>query len=53
MFGTDSIAIVRDTKQEEKEKETRKSWEDSEPGRAEKAKKSRRKFLILQKKENG
>jgi len=44
---------VRDTKQEDKEKQTRKSWEDSEPGRAERAKKARRRFLIEMKKENG
>ena len=49
----DSLALVRDTKQEDKEKQTRKSWEDAEPGRAERAKKTRRRFLIELKKERG
>ena len=51
--STDSIAFVRDTKQEDKEKEIRKSWEDGEPGRAERAKRARRRFMIEMKKENG
>lgn len=46
VIGLDSLAFVRDTRQEDKEKLTRKSWEDAEPGRAERAKKARRKFLI-------
>jgi hypothetical protein len=50
VIGQDSLALVRDTKQEDKEKQTRKSWEESEPGRAERAKKARRKFLIELKK---
>ena len=29
MFSTDSLALVRDTKQEDKEKQTKKSWEYS------------------------
>lgn len=53
VIAQDSLAFVRDTKQEDKEKQTRKSWEDSEPGRAERAKKARRKFLIELKKERG
>ncbi len=53
VIAQDSLALVRDTKQEDKEKQTRKSWEDSEPGRAERAKKARRKFLIELKKERG
>jgi len=47
------LAFVRDTRQEDREKLTRKSWEDAEPGRAERAKKTRRKFLIEMKKEGG
>lgn len=52
-MAQDSLAFVRDTRQEDKEKTTRKSWEDAEPGRAERAKKTRRKFLIEMKKERG
>jgi hypothetical protein len=53
IFSQETLALVRDTKQEDKEKQTRKSWEDTEPGRAERAKKARRKFLIEVKKERG
>jgi hypothetical protein len=52
-MGQDTLAFVRDTKQEDKEKLTRKLWEDSEPGRAERAKKARKKFMIEMKKERG
>lgn len=41
VFGTDTVVVVRDTTKEDKEKSIKKSWEDKEPGRAEKAKKSR------------
>jgi hypothetical protein len=52
-ISQESIGLVRDTKQEDKEKLTRKLWEDGEPGRAERAKKARRRFLIEEKKERG
>ena len=41
IFSTDTLAVVRDTTKEDREKEIKKSWEDKEQGRAEKAKKSR------------
>lgn len=50
IYSEETIALVRDTRQEDKDKLTRKSWEDAEPGRAECAKKARRRFLIDMKK---
>lgn len=47
VISTETVAIVRDTDKEDREKAIKKSWEDSEPGRAEKSKKARRKFEIL------
>lgn len=42
--GNDTVGVVRDTLKEEAQKAIKKSWEDNEPGRAEKAKKARRKY---------
>lgn len=53
MFATDTLAILRDTQKEDKEKAIKKSWEDKEPGRAEKAKKTRTKYFAFEKKERG
>ena len=50
VIASDSVALVRDTEKEDREKGIMKSWEDKEQGRAEKSKKSRRKFQILLKK---
>lgn len=44
---------MRDTDKEDKEKAIKKSWEDGEPGRAEKSKKARKKYLALIKQQNG
>lgn len=52
-FSNESIAIVKDTQKEDLEKSIKKSWEDKEPGRAERAKKSRQKYLLWAKKEEG
>ena len=38
--------MMRDTQKEDAEKELKKSWEDKEPGRAEKAKKARKKYFL-------
>lgn len=46
VFSTETVAVVRDTTKEDREKAIKKSWEDNEPGRAEKAKKSRAKFFL-------
>ena len=53
IYGNDNIAVIRDTQKEDAQKAIKKSWEDSEPGRAERAKKSRKKFLAIEKKEKG
>jgi hypothetical protein len=37
---------VRDTDKEDHERSIKSNWEDTEPGRAEKSKKSRRKYEI-------
>jgi len=44
--ASDTVAVVKDNEKEEKEAALKKSWEDAELGRAEKAKKSRMFFLL-------
>ena len=46
MYSSETLAIIKDTDKEDKEKALKVSWESNEPGRAEKAKKSRYKFLL-------
>jgi hypothetical protein len=41
VLSTDTIAVVHDTTKEDRERAIKKSWEDNEAGRAEKAKRSR------------
>lgn len=41
IFSSDTVALVRDTTKEDREKAIKKSWEDKEPGRANNAKKAR------------
>ena len=53
VFSTDTLGFCRDTSKEDKEKEIISSWEEKEPGRAELAKKSRKRFLLQKKLENG
>jgi hypothetical protein len=53
VISSDTLAITRDTEKEDKEAALKKSWEDAEPGRAEKAKKSRQFYLIQCKKDAG
>jgi hypothetical protein len=53
VFSTDTVGLVRDNAKEDHEKEIKKTWEDKEPGRAERAKKSRMKFILHQRKVNG
>ena len=45
LFTSETIALIKDTDKEDKEKALKLSWEQAEPGRAEKAAKSRAKFL--------
>ena len=53
VFSTDTLGFCQDTSKEDKEKEIISSWEEKEPGRAELAKKSRKRFLLQQKLANG
>jgi len=48
-FTSETIALIKDTDKEDREKALKVSWESSEPGRAEKAAKSRQRYLIQQK----
>ena len=41
VYSSETIAIIKDTDKEDREKALKASWETDEPGRAEKAKKSR------------
>ena len=53
VFVNEPVAFVRDTQKEDFEKAIKKAWEDKEPGRQEKAKKSRQKYLLFLKKSEG
>jgi len=53
VHSNESLAFVRDTQKEDLEKAIKKAWEDKDPGRQEKAKKARQKYLIYQKKIEG
>ena len=46
LFSSETLAIVKDTDKEDREKALKASWEQNEAGRAEKAKKSRLKFML-------
>lgn len=46
LFTSETIAIIKDTDKEDREKALKASWEAVEPGRAEKAAKSRARYLI-------
>lgn len=45
-FTSETIALIKDTDKEDREKALKVSWETAEPGRAEKAAKSRQRYLI-------
>jgi len=51
--SSDTLGFLKDTSKEDFEKALKDSWETAEPGRAEKAKKSRRKYLLQVKKREG
>lgn len=46
IFSSETLAIIKDTDKEDRERALKLSWEQQEPGRAEKAKKSRMKFVL-------
>lgn len=48
IFTSETLALVKDTDKEDRERALKASWETAEPGRTEKAKKSRLKFLYQQ-----
>jgi hypothetical protein len=49
VFASDTVVLVKDTRKEDKEEALRKSWETTQPGRAELAKVSRARYLAQQK----
>lgn len=49
IYTSETLAIIKDTDKEDKEKALKQSWETAEIGRADKAKKSRLKFVLQQK----
>jgi len=51
--SSDTIVIFRDTQKEDNIKAIKKSWEDKEPGRLDKAKVARKKFIIIEKQKRG
>ena len=53
VFSTDTLGFAKDTSKEDRERALIESWEKNEPGRAEKAQRSRRRFLLEQQKLKG
>lgn len=53
VYSTETVGVVKDSQLEEHRAALKKSWEDAEPGRAEKGIKARAKFELLQKKLGG
>jgi len=53
MFNSETLALVKDTDKEDRERALKASWETVDPGRAEKAAKSRQRFLLLKKQRSG
>ena len=53
VFSTDSLTFIKNTIKEDREKAVIESWEINEPGRKNKAEKSRKKYFINIKYKNG
>jgi hypothetical protein len=53
VFSTDSLTFIKNTIKEDKEKAVIESWEINEPGRKNKAEKSRKKYFVNIKYKNG
>lgn len=53
VFSSDSLAFVKDTIKEDGERTVKDSWEINQPGRSEKAKMARKKYIAEIKKNNG
>lgn len=53
MFNSETLALVKDTDKEDREKTLKASWEAADPGRAEKASRSRQRYLLAKKQKAG
>jgi hypothetical protein len=53
VFSSETLAVVKDTDKEDREKALKASWETNEVGRAEKAKRSRLKFVLQERLKKG
>ena len=53
MYSSETLALIKDTDKEDREKALKAQWEADEPGRAEKAKLSRQKFLLKKRQKAG
>lgn len=53
VFSSETLAIIKDTDKEDRERALKASWEQNEPGRAEKAKRSRQKFVLQERLRRG
>jgi len=53
IFSTENISFMKDTSKEEAESQLKEGWEAKQPGRAERAKLSRKKYLLHVKKQRG
>ena len=49
MFNSETLALVKDTDKEDREKALKASWETTDPGRAERAARSRQRYLLTKK----
>jgi hypothetical protein len=52
-YTSETLALIKDTDKEDREKALKASWETQDPGRAEKASKSRQRYLLLKKQKAG
>ena len=48
-YTSETLALVKDTDKEDRERALKQSWEATEPGRADKASSSRRRFQLQKK----
>ena len=53
LYASDTLAVIKDTDKEDRERALKLGWEQAEPGRAEKAKRSRQKFMLQERLRKG
>ena len=53
VFSSDKLCFIKDNSKEEQEKLLKNDWEEKDPGRAEKAKMSRKRFILEKIKKQG